>query len=157
MRHWVRWVAVAGVAGALLTGCSLRPRYLDLVSGVGEGPAEVVLTDSATGGPLAGVAVSYGEGKDRIMLATDENGAVIVPRDPKVEQQNPIVVVARPAGVVRYTFVSRAAQAQPEPRPIHIPEGGVGPGQPSDLNRPDETPSAPPLPEPDAPAPDAGN
>ncbi len=154
MRPWVRWVAVAGVAGALLTGCSLRPRYLDLVSGV-DGPAEVVLTDRATGGPLAGVAVSYGEGNEKVVLTTDEHGAVIVPRDPKVEKQNPIVVVARPAGVVHYDFQSRAVPVQPEPRPVHIPEGGVGPGQPSDLNRPDETPSAPPLPEPQPV--DAGN
>jgi len=165
MTRWVRMAVAAGAAGLLVSGCVLRPRYVDLIEGGEEGPALLTLTDAATGSPLAGAQVSWGEGKDKVVLTTDEQGMVLLPHDEKVFAQNPIVVITRPEGVTAVNIDSQPAPTEePAPRQpsMHIPEGGVGPGQPSDLNRPDEkptgSPTPPPLPteEPDS-APDAGS
>lgn len=145
MTRSVRWMVAAAVVGVVAAGCVLRPQYRDLLeqSGESEGPVQVVFTEASTGTPLAGVNVSWGEGRERVVLTTDENGAVILPRDKRLAQQNPIIVVDRPAGVgeIRYEVTpaeaSMGSDVPPTPSepPIHIPPGGVGPGQPPQRDR----------------------
>lgn len=148
--RWLRLVSVTCAVSMLLSACALRPRYQDLTElSPGEGPITVAVVDADSGAPLANVPVTIGEGQGRVKLQTDEQGKVTVPRDDRMKSTNALIVVEKPKGVMSYRFepVASAPAAAtppavteeppaPQPAPLSIPDGGVGPGQPPGKNTP---------------------
>lgn len=130
----IAFVALA-VATVTLASCALRPRYSQLVeAGTDQGETVVVaFTDEETGAPIPGMRVVIGDGPNKVQLVTDQNGEVHVPRSSRLERENPLVVVDRPAGIARYAFSAPAGSA-PEQAAPDEGEGQAGPGQPADDN-----------------------
>src|SRR4051812_18314869 len=111
---------LVAVVIAFIAGCALRPRYRDLLANSPEGDfVQIQLLNRDTNLPVEGAVVSMGEGKDRITSPTDMNGVVRLPRQAKLEDANPMVIVELPAGVTRYALA-------PAPQNTQM----VGPGQP---------------------------
>ncbi|RKG85578.1 hypothetical protein D7V97_43515, partial [Corallococcus sp. CA053C] len=101
-------LTVALLSTALLSACSLRPRYKDLVqtSGTAELKEDqlVVLrvTDAQTGQPVKGAKVSGGEFRTRLNAISDENGQVSLKVNQVLLTENPLVEVVLPKGVRGY-------------------------------------------------------
>lgn len=129
------------------SGCALRPLYKDLVA---QAPAdakslELVLQDASTHQPLPGVKLELSEGKSRLQLTTGPDGRFTLPVDKKYRDENPLLVVAMPAGVLA-TEVVAAPLPSPAPSPVPVP-----PAAPAPAASVEPAPPAPP-PSPAAPA-----
>ncbi|RYZ35600.1 MAG: hypothetical protein EOO71_34855, partial [Myxococcaceae bacterium] len=101
-------LTVAILSTALLSACSLRPRYKDLVQTGGTTQLTedqlVVLrvTDAQTGAPVKGAKVSGGEFRNRLGAVSDENGEVSFKVNQALLTENPLVEVVLPKGVHHY-------------------------------------------------------
>lgn len=127
------------------SGCALRPRYAEFITATTEGAERTFrLTDADTGAPLAKVKVELSENKTRLQRTTDADGTFTLPVDKKYVAENPVFVVALPAGVKGYVL---SVVAPPSPTPTPAPEPAPAPTTP-------EPPAAEPAVAP-APAPSA--
>lgn len=97
---------------ALLSACSLRPSYRDVVVPEGSAltkPAEgqkvvLRLVNPASDAPLAGVRVLAVGSRSRLSATTDEQGLLTVQISRALLEENPLVEVVLPKGVKRYRF-----------------------------------------------------
>ncbi len=103
----MRYRLLLVIAALLVGSCALRPQYRDLLAAGVPGPddqVEVFFTDPGTGTPLANVRITIGEGPEKIQTTTDEEGRALIPRVPRLEVENPVVIVERPDGVRAYSY-----------------------------------------------------
>ena len=141
---------------ALLSACSLRPHYRDVVQ---PGPSESAagqtvalrVVDARTNRPVPGARVLAGESRSRLSATSDADGLVTLQVSNELLRENPLVEVVLPAGVRSYRLeLVPSGQA---PAPEATPEVPATPEAPAVPAAP-ETPSGM---EPAAPAtPDAG-
>ena len=143
-------LTVALLSTALLSACSLRPRYKDLVqtSSTAELKEDqlVVLrvTDAQTGQPVKGAKVSGGEFRNRLNAISDENGQVSLKVNQALLTENPLVEVVLPKGVRGYKLqlVPSGEAPAPEGAPITTPSSTtpettpVAPASPSETAAP---------------------
>lgn len=98
------------------SGCALRPRYAEFITATTEGAERTFrLTDADTGAPLAGVKVELSENKTRLTRTTAKDGTFTLPVDKKYVSENPVFVVALPAGVKGYGLT---VMTPPAPAPV---------------------------------------
>jgi hypothetical protein len=125
-------LSVAVAALGLLSACTLRPYYKDMVQPVGSAPQaaegqtlEMRVVDPATGQPIHGAKVIAGTGRTRLSATSDAQGRISVPLAQALLEENPLVEVVLPKGVKAYQFVaSRPAEpaaAPPAPQPAETP------------------------------------
>ncbi|MBE4750147.1 hypothetical protein G4177_18440 [Corallococcus sp. ZKHCc1 1396] len=155
-------LTVAVLSTALLSACSLRPRYKDLVqtSGTAQLTEEqlVVLrvTDASTGEPVKGAKVSGGEYRNRLNVVSDENGEVSLKVNKALLTENPLVEVVLPKGVRAYKLqlVPSGEAPASEGAPVMAPSTAPSETTPAEP----AAPVAPGAPSETAiqPAPDAG-
>lgn len=108
----VRTLPVLVLVLLLAGGCTLRPRYRSVVpSAEAGGEQRLVLRDAATKAPIAGARVELGEGSRRVQQTTGPDGAFTLPVEQRLFNEDPMVVVALPAGVTAYEFVAAPAAA----------------------------------------------
>ena len=97
----MRTLALVAVVALAASGCTLRPRYGEfVVKSMKAGDAvqlELVLPPDNT--PLSGIKLDCGEGRARFTAVTDERGRVKLPVDPKLIEDNPVIVVSPPPGL----------------------------------------------------------
>lgn len=112
--------------------CALRPRYTDFVTAKTVGPESppLVLT-SKDGAPLANVRVEMGEGKSRYTVTTKADGSFVLPVDKKYLGEDPVLVIALPAGTDGYALVVAPVPA-PEvlQAPAAVPAAPATPATP---------------------------
>lgn len=141
-------LTVALLSTALLSACTLRPRYKDLVQTGGTAQLKedqlVVLRvmDAQTGQPVKGAKVSSGESRNRLNTVSDENGQVSLKVNQALLTENPLVEVVLPKGVRGYKLqlVPSGEAPAPEGAPITTPstpsettlETPASPGAPSE-------------------------
>ncbi|MBZ4417991.1 hypothetical protein [Myxococcus sp. RHSTA-1-4] len=147
---------------ALLSACSLRPHYRDVVR---PGPSESAagqtvalrVVDAKTNRPVPGARVLAGETRSRLSATSDADGLVTLQVSNELLRENPLVEVVLPAGVRSYRLelVPSGQAPAPEATP-EAPATSEAPATP-------EAPAVPAAPEtpagtaPVAPAsPDAG-
>lgn len=137
MRHLVLFsVAVA----VLSIGCSLRPRYGDVVQAAQGSPSaqsasvKVRIVEPGTQTPIKGARISLGGGRNVVRVVSDERGEVVLPVNAALAKQNPLVVVDLPAGTRGYAFVSTTPALEQESVEMGSPTGHVPPpdGAPSE-------------------------
>lgn len=112
-------LSIALAALALLSACTLRPHYKDMVQPMGapqpaaEGQTLMMrLVDPSTGQPIKGAKVLAGTSRARLSATSDAEGRISVPVSQALLDENPLVEVVLPKGVKAYQFqVVRA----PEP------------------------------------------
>lgn len=111
-----------------LGGCALRPRYVDLVKpDLAGNQVRLVLLQQPERAPLVGVKVELSEGKQRYTAVTGPDGTFSLPVTKAYRDENPVVVVAVPAGVAGY-----AIEAAPQPPPpAAAPAEGAPQGDPA--------------------------
>jgi hypothetical protein len=103
------------------SGCALRPRYAEFITATTEGAERTFrLTDADTGAPLAQVKVELSENKTRLTRTSAADGTFTLPVDKKYVAENPVFVVALPAGVKGYVL-SVVAPPAPTPAPAPAP------------------------------------
>lgn len=123
---------------ALLSACSLRPYYRDVVVPEGSAltkPAEgqtVVLrvVDPGSGEPLPNVRVLASGSRARLVATSDAQGLLTVAVSRSLLEENPLVEVVLPKGVKHYRFEPVPAQGNAVGQPYTQPgaSGGTGPG-----------------------------
>jgi hypothetical protein len=103
-----------------LSACALRPRYSQFITAQTSG-AEVLLllSDKDTGAPLGNTRIELGEAKNRLVVTTKADGTFALPVDKKYLGEDPMLVVAVPAGVLAY-------EVKPAPAPV-VPAESVAP------------------------------
>lgn len=159
-------LSVALVALGLLSACTLRPHYKDMVQPVGA-PQQAVdgqtlvmrLVDPSTGQPIQGAKVLAGTERARLSATSDAEGRISVPVSQALLKENPLVEVVLPKGVKAYQFQvlrpteSPAAEppaaeppaSQPTEPPAEQTPSSTGTPAPTSPAAP-ETPAAPPAP-----------
>lgn len=127
-----RTLLSATVAVALLSACSLRPRYREVVvpeATAQQKPADgqlVVLrvVDSTTGQPVPGAKVLSAGGRARLVATSDSQGLLTVTVSQALLDENPLVEVVLPKGVHGYRL-------EPVPRQPAAPADTNASGEPS--------------------------
>jgi hypothetical protein len=112
----------------LLSACSLRPRYRDMVQPVGA-TQEVVdgqillmrVVEPATGQPIPGVRVLAGTGRARLASTSDSEGRLSVTVSQALLAENPLVEVVLPKGVRQYQFQVVRPEETPAPAEPSMP------------------------------------
>ncbi|MFP2907930.1 hypothetical protein ACLESD_23345 [Pyxidicoccus sp. 3LFB2] len=145
-------LTAALVATALLSACTLRPRYKDVVqpgastSVAGQAVALRVL-DAETNQPVKGARVLAGDSRFRLSATSDSEGLVKLQVSPELLKENPLVEVVLPSGVRAYRLQLMPSGQSPAPEGMApAPEAPAAPMAP-------EAPVAPEAPAaPDAPA-----
>ena len=110
------------LALVVLGGCTLRPRYADLITPqlAADGTqVKLVLLEDPDRRPLAGVRVEMSEGKNRYTTVTAADGTFSVPVGKQFRDENPIMVLAPPAGVASYRV--ELAEAPVPVAPLEAP------------------------------------
>jgi hypothetical protein len=141
-------LSVALVTLGLLSACTLRPHYKDMVQPAGASPQVVDgqtlmmrVVDPATGQPIPGAKVMAGTGRARLATTSDAEGRLSLPVSQALLEENPLVEVVLPKGVKAYQFqVLRPTEPPAPPPPAAQPtETPAEPATPS-------APSTPPTP-----------
>ncbi len=100
-------LSVVLASTALLSACSIRPRYKELVqvTPAAVAPGQVVvlrMLDPETNQPVKGARVLAGELRQRMSAVTDESGIVTLEVSKELLAENPLVEVVLPKGVRSY-------------------------------------------------------
>ncbi len=127
----MRRLLLTFVIFAVSTGCALRPRYRDFVTDTTLGPdAKLVLFEKDSDKKLAGVKLEMSEWKNKVIVTTGPDGAFALPVEKKYLDENPVLVVTLPAGVMGYEIVAAPLTLAPAtvgagpsvaPAPVAIP------------------------------------
>ena len=105
----------------LLGGCALRPRFRDLSERPLEADRRMRVVDPATGSPMREVSVELGDGREKLVQTTADDGSFLLPARRKYFDDNVIVVVNLPRGVTDYRIEAVPDGAPPAPRPEQMP------------------------------------
>ena len=150
-------LSVVLLALGLLSACTLRPRYKDMVQPEGstqqaaEGQTLMMrVVDPASGQPIKDAKVIAGAGRTRLAATSDEQGRISVPVSQALLEENPLVEVVLPKGVKRYQFQVMRPTESPATPPPAAPAAGTseetnstGSKAPGSTRSP-ETPPVPP-------------
>lgn len=117
-----RLLALAFLVLVSSTGCTLRPRYLDLVTpDVKAKTLRVQMVERyGVNAPIAGAKVEIGEGKNKVTATTGADGTFELPVTGPLSTDNPVFVVTLPAGVESYRL-------ELAPLPVLAPPPAVEP------------------------------
>jgi hypothetical protein len=133
---------------ALLSACSLRPRYADVVA---PGPdaknaagktVALRVVDPATNRPIPGARVLAGDSRSRLSATTDADGVVKFEVSPELLKDNPLFEVVLPSGVSTYRLQLMPSGQSPAPEAPATPETPMTPETPASPASP-ETPASP--------------
>jgi hypothetical protein len=109
-------LSVAVAALGLLSACTLRPYYKDMVQPVGSAPQaaegqtlEMRVVDPATGQPIQGAKVIAGTGRTRLSATSDAEGRISVPVAQGLIAENPTVSRFTPMILVEAWFSPEVA------------------------------------------------
>lgn len=141
-------LTAALVSSALLSACTLRPRYKDVVqpgssSSVAGQTVALRVLDGETNQPVKGARVLAGDSRSRLSAVSDEEGMVKLQVSPELLKENPLVEVVLPAGVRAYRL--QLMPSGESPAPGGTPEAPVVPEAPAAPAAP-EAPAAPAAP-----------
>ncbi|WP_255442311.1 hypothetical protein [Corallococcus sp. Z5C101001] len=129
-------LTVAVLSSALLSACSLRPRYNDIVHANGATALQedqlVVLrvTDAQTGQPVKGAKVLGGEYRNHLNAVSDENGEISLKVSKDLAKENPLVEVVLPKGVHGYKLQLVPSGEAPAPEGATIAPAETAPATP---------------------------
>lgn len=134
---------------ALLSACSLRPYYRDVVVPEGSAltkPAEgqtvmLRVVDPDSGQPLPGVRVLCSGSRARLVATSDAQGLLTVAVSRSLLEENPLVEVVLPKGVKHYRI-----------EPVSAPGNTVGQPYTQPATSGEAAPATPPATPPAAPS-----
>ncbi|WP_240360154.1 hypothetical protein [Pyxidicoccus caerfyrddinensis] len=140
---------------ALLSACTLRPRYKDVVA---PGPTASVagqtvalrVVNTETNQPVPGARVLAGDSRSRLSAVTDTEGLVTLQVSPELLKENPLFEVVLPAGVKSYRLQLMPSGQSPAPEGTPAtPEAPATPVSPETPATPESpaTPATPASPE----------
>jgi hypothetical protein len=132
MRPWSPLKCLAVVSFGLLSACSLRPYYRQILPpDVSQAPppgapekkqVPIRLIEPETGHPIPGGRVYLSTNRGRVGVTSDENGLLQMPVSPELLADNPLVEVVLPAGVRGYGFQPvKVEPPPPAPPPVAPP------------------------------------
>jgi hypothetical protein len=158
-------LSVALPSLVLLSACTLRPRYKDMVQPSGSTQAvadgQVLMmrvVEPSTGKPISGAKVLAGTGRARVSATSDSEGRLSVLMSQALLEENPLVEVVLPKGAKQYQFqivrpAETSAPKEPsapaetpaaEPSTSQPAETPAGTGSPSPTSPETSTPQPPP-------------
>ncbi|MDY7232325.1 hypothetical protein [Hyalangium rubrum] len=121
-------LSLALVTLGLLSACTLRPHYRDVVQPAGasqkavEGQTLILrVVEPGSGKPIAGARVLAGAGHPRLSAVTDAEGRISVPVSRALLDENPLMEVVLPKGVSQYQFQLARAEEAPAEAPAPQP------------------------------------
>lgn len=106
------WFLISLVVVLTSTGCSLRPRYREVVQASAvaqqgpDGEVTVRIVEAGTRTPIKGARVSIANTRPPIRALSDERGELVLPVTTELTKSNPLIVVDLPGGVRGYEFVT---------------------------------------------------
>lgn len=115
----MRRLLFTGLIFTLVSGCALRPRYRDFINETTTGPdVKFVLYEKDSDKTLNGVKLEMSEWKNKIFVTTGPDGSFALPVDKKFLDENPVIVVVLPQGVMGYEIELAPKATAPTPPPV---------------------------------------
>ncbi len=115
----MRRLFFAGLILTLVSGCALRPRYRDFINDTTTGPdVKLVLYEKDSDKTLNGVKLEMSEWKNKMFITTGPDGSFALPVDKRFLDENPVIVVALPPGVMGYEIEAANKPTAPARPPV---------------------------------------